>query len=113
MKVGDFGRNGLVLGLNKNGQLQNFKQLGGKGYGKFFSSSRNFAGQIKDAMTQANKIRFNLTGVDVSKTSGALSAYGEPLYGYTNYELFLIKSNPTILNKTVFYLNGSIVPSPF
>ena len=108
-----FGDNDLILGLNRNGSLADFKAYWGKGYGEFSSSSKNFSSQIKDAMNQSEKIRFNLDGVDTKRLSGQLNDYGEPINGYTNYELWLIKENPNYLNKTIFYQNGQIVPSPF
>jgi hypothetical protein len=108
-----FGDKDLILGLNKNGSLADFKAYGGKGYGEFSTNSRNFSSQIKDAMDQSEKIRFNLDGVDTKRISGQLNDYGEPMNGYTNYELWLIKNNPDYLNKTVFYQNGQVVPFPF
>jgi hypothetical protein len=107
-----FGDKDLVLGLNKNGSLSRFKANGGKGFGEFSSNSKNFSGQIRDAMIQAEKIRFNLDNVDVTRLNGQINAYGEPINGYTNYELWLIKQNPTYLNKTIFYENGQIVSAP-
>jgi|GEM_PF-3130844 len=108
-----FGDNDLVLGLNKNGLLQNFEQYGGKGYGQFNLSAKNFSGQIDDAMNQAEKIRVNVDRIDTSKVtsnSGMLSEYGELINGYTNYELWKIKNDPDLLGKTVFYENGQIKP---
>jgi len=108
-----FGKNDLVLGLNKNGSLAAFKAYGGKSYGEFSSTSKKFSVQIKDAMKQADTIRFNLDGVDTKKLSGQLNAFGEPINGYTNYELWLIKNSTDFLKKTVFYKNGKVVSSPF
>ena len=42
-------------------------------------------------MRQADTIRFRLDGVDVTQVNGALIR-GEPIYGYTNYELYIIVS---------------------
>jgi hypothetical protein len=64
-------------------------------------------------MDQTPIIRFNLDGVDVSRANGALTSFGEPAAGYTNYELYLIKTSPEYASKAVFYKNGVIVKSPF
>lgn len=108
-----YGENDLDLGLNP--QLQAFKQFGGRGYSGFESSADDFGGEIRDAMRQAETIRFNLDGVDLSKISsksGILSAEtGQPIYGYTDYEIYTIINNTSYLNKTMFYLNGQVVPT--
>jgi hypothetical protein len=106
-----FGENDLVLGLNRNGSLPNWVQeFGGKTFGKFISSSQSFAGQIKDAMTQATNIRVNLDGVDLNQINGMINHYGEPAAGYTNYELYLLKTMPEFLEKasSLFGLNNRI-----
>lgn len=54
-----------------------------------------------------------LDGVNLSRVSGALNAYGEPAAGYTNFELWLLKTTPGFLNKASFYFNGVQVSSPF
>jgi len=65
-------------------------------------------------MRQSDNIRFNLDGVDTTKLSGEINRMtGEPLNGYTNYELWLVKQNPDYLSKTTFYKNGQVVPPPF
>ena len=103
------------LGLNQGGSLQGWvKQVGGKTYGKFASSASNFPGHLKDALNQAKTIRFNLDKVDLSrvtKSSGKLNSFGEPIGGYTNFELFTIRTNSQYLNKTVFYRNNQVVPT--
>jgi hypothetical protein len=109
-----FGGNDLVIGLNNNGSLINWAQeFGGKTFGKFDSLSRSFAGQIKDAMTQATNIRVNLNGVDLNRINGILDQFGEPAAGYTNYELYLLKTVPEFLEKAKFYLDNVEVLSPF
>ncbi len=109
-----FGTNDLVLGLNGGGALQQFVQrFGGKTFGQFASAARTFPGQIRDALTQATRVRVNLSGIDLSRISGALNEFGEPAAGYTNYELWLIKNTPEFLSKTSFYKNGAEVASPF
>ena len=109
-----FGSDGLVLGLNKGGSLQQWaKQFGGKTFGKFDVPRGSFDKQIRSAMDQAKSIRINLDDVDLSRISGKLSEFGEPLKGYTNYELHLIKHNSSYLNKTSFYKGGIEVASPF
>jgi hypothetical protein len=64
-------------------------------------------------MDQATAIRFDLTGVDISRASGVLNEFGEPAFGYTNYELYLLKNSPQWLAKTTWYINGVPVPAPF
>lgn len=111
-----FGSSDLALGLSSGGALTKFiDRFGGlaKTFGQFVSTARTFPGQIKDAMTQAARIRFNLDGVNVSRLSGKLNEYGEPAAGYTNYELWLIKNTAEFLSKTKFYQNGKEVASPF
>jgi len=109
-----FNANDLVLGLNKSGSLQKWAQeFGGKTFGKFETLSRSFSGQIRDAMKQATNIRVNLDGIDLRKISGKLNQFGEPIMGYTNYELFVLKNTPEFLQKATFYLNNVQVPSPF
>ena len=112
--VNKFGSNDLVLGLNNNGALQSWvRQFGGKTFGMFNSTKGSFDGQIRDTMRQATNIRVNLDGIDLSKISGALNQYGEPVKGYTNYELFLLKTVPEFLEKATFYINNVQVSSPF
>jgi hypothetical protein len=95
-----FGDNDLVLGLNRRGRLrQVVQQFGGKKYADFDIPGGSFERQIKAAMDQAEKIRFDLTDVELERIQGK-SSYellghirGEPMSGnYTNYELLLIKT---------------------
>jgi len=109
-----FGNNDLVLGLNQDGMLRKFKEYGGKGYGNFKSEYEYFSGQIDDAMTQAEKIRFNLEKIDLSKinkSSGKLNSFKEPVNGHTNYELYQIMTNKAYFNKTIFYKNNKVYSS--
>ena len=109
-----FGDNDLVLGLNEGGSLQEFvKQFGGKTFAKFDVPKGAFDDQIKAALDQAEKIRFNLDGVDLKRISGKLNEIGEPINGYTNFELFLLKNNSKYLTKTTFIKDGKVVDSPF
>ena len=68
-------------------------------------------------MQQADHIRFDLTGVDMDRAMATsirnISSRGEPLSGYTNFELALIRSNPGFLGKTTFYRNGVQVTPRF
>ncbi len=61
----------------------------------------------------ANDIHFNLTGIDNPWSAITQGAQGYRAGGYTNWELSQIYSNPEVLQRTTFYLNGSTVPSPF
>jgi hypothetical protein len=109
-----FGSNDLVLGLSSGGALKEFVQRhGGKTFGQFVSTARTFPGQIRDAMSQATRIRVRLDRIDISRINGTLNQYGEPAAGYTNYELWLIRNTPEFLSKTSFYSNGVEVASPF
>jgi hypothetical protein len=109
-----FGDNDLVLGLQPELSTFNAK-YGGKTYGKFETLKDGFGDYIIDFMNEADHIRFNLNGVNVSRMnneSGMLYALNrEPIKGYTNYELWAIKNTPSFFNKTTFYLDGKIVPS--
>lgn len=110
-----FGANDLALGLNGNGQLTRWiRQCGGRGYSGFTTPRGGFSTQIRSAMEQATHIRFNLDGVNVSRASGALDAFGNPLSGnYTNFELWVLRNTPALLRKTTFYRGGRAVASPF
>lgn len=108
-----FEANDLVLGLDMPRLNKWAKAEGGKTYGKFELPRGSFSTQIKSAMTQAKTLRFNLDGVDVTKASGKLNDFGEPINGYTNFELYLIKTNKEFHDKTKFYLDGKEVSSPF
>ncbi|MGG8496433.1 RHS repeat-associated core domain-containing protein [Tenacibaculum sp. TC6] len=70
----------------------------------------NFLKQINNPSTE---IHFNLDGVDNVWSAVQQGARGPNLGGFTNWELFQIYSNSNALSRTIFYSNGSVVPSPF
>ena len=78
-------------------------------YGEL-SGSGSFEKQINEAMTGADKIHFNLDGVNTSKANGRLTEYGEPAAGYTNYELHLLKTKPEYAAKVTWYKGGEPMP---
>lgn len=71
------------------------------------------SGFMKAINNSANKIHFNLTGIDNPWSAISQGAKGFQTGGYTNWELFQLYSNPGALQRTTFYLNGKVVPSPF
>jgi|GEM_PF-2467919 len=68
---------------------------------------------LKTINNPANKIHFNLDGV--SSPWGAVSegAKGFGVSRATSWELYQLYSNPTALERTIFYRGGQIVPNPF
>jgi len=109
-----FGKDDLVLGLNKGGALKRWTAAnGGKTFGEFDVPGNNFSEQIQAAMRKATAIRVNLDGVNPALANDALNENREPINGYTNYELYLLKSDPDLLNKTTFYKNNTEAPKPF
>lgn len=110
----------LALGLKSKTKNLDYKrwaeQNGWSTYGDL-SGGGAFSKQIDEAMKSADKIHFNLDGVDVSKANGRLNDFGEPLSGnYTNYELFLLKTEPEFAKKVTWWVDGVAMPagwSPF
>ena len=74
---------------------------------------------------QITRIHFNLDGISDPVASADIAAQGLGLQqaaglpvnwsavGLTNAELDAIRSNPKLLQLTVFYRDGNLVPSPF
>jgi hypothetical protein len=91
--AGEVPKKKLGLGLkNKNTDYVKWaKERGYNTYGEL-SGSGNFSEQIEQAMNAADEIHFNLKDVDPSRANGALNEYGEPASGYTNYELYMVKT---------------------
>jgi hypothetical protein len=71
------------------------------------------SGFMNTINNSANKIHFNLTGINNPWSAISQGAKGFQTGGYTNWELFQLYSNPGALQRTTFYLNGKVVPSPF
>jgi len=94
---------GLGLKNSETDYITWAKEKGLDTYGKFESSEPSFSGQIEDAMTQAREIHFNLKDVDTARANGALNEFGEPAAGYTNYELYLLKTRPEFQAKVIWY----------
>lgn len=59
----------------------------------------------------ANRVNFNLTGVDSPWASVARAARGAG--GATDWELLQIQQNPAWWNRVTFWNNGQVVPNPF
>jgi RHS repeat-associated protein len=69
--------------------------------------------QITNAIDNAGTIHFNLDGpVDVTQYAG-LGPNGQPLNGFTNYELNQIQQYSSYADKTVWYINDVPQPSTF
>jgi hypothetical protein len=77
------------------------------------SGGAPFSKQIKEAMTAADDIHFNLDGVNVHKANGKLNEFEEPARGYTNYELWMLKTNPEFFDKVTWYKNGVAQPKGY
>lgn len=62
----------------------------------------------------SNKIHFNLDGIPnvMKATADGAKGFGKSEH-VTSWELYQIRSNPNALERTTFYLNGKVVPSPF
>jgi hypothetical protein len=58
----------------------------------------------------ANTIHFNLNGIDNVRRAIELRSKGYLglANNYTNWELFMINSNPAALARTIFYKGGQI-----
>ncbi|MGB4775788.1 MAG: hypothetical protein WBP45_11490, partial [Daejeonella sp.] len=106
------GGGNIALGVREG--LGSFaKKVGGSTWETW--GTKNFQTQFLETINNsANKIHFNLDGVgNVWKavTDGA-KGFGKSQH-VTSWELHQIYSNPSVLKRTTFYLNGKVVPSPF
>jgi len=99
------GWKGYVAWARERG-FQTFWDLGG-------NAGESFSKRIQQMMDAANEIHFNLEGVDAKQRSGKLTPSGEPAEGYTNYELYLIETNPAYRNKTVWHKGEQTMPPGF
>jgi hypothetical protein len=110
----------LALGLSDKKKGLDYRKWaeenGWSTYGNL-SGGGTFPKQIDEAMTNADKIHFNLDGVDVNRASGKLNEFGEPFTGnYTNYELYMLKTKPEFAAKVTWWKDGVPMPkgwSPF
>lgn len=98
------------LGVNyqkwaKKRGFQTYAELGGDG---------TFGEQIKTAMNEADEIHFNLKRVRVTgakrKGAGELLPDGEPMNGYTNYELYLISTKKKYADKVHWWVDDKKMP---
>lgn len=101
----------IALGVAEH--LDDFaKSVGGSTWKTW--GAKDFQAQFLETINNsANKIHFNLDGV--TSPWGAISegAKGLGASRATSWELYQLYSNPAALQRTVFYLSGKIVPSPF
>lgn len=110
----------LALGLSKSSKKPDMKSYkewakenGWHSYGEL-SGGGPFSKQIREAMDNADAIHFRLDGVDAKRASGKLNDFGEPLNGnYTNFELWLLKSEPRYAEKVVWFLDGKAMPKGY
>lgn len=106
-------RKELGLGLRDNKRALNYKEWSSaNGWSTYsdLSGGGPFSKQIDEAMTEAEKIHFNLDGIDTSSASGRLNQFDEPADGYTNYELHLLKTRPDFATKVTWYKDGQPMP---
>jgi hypothetical protein len=73
------------------------------------STMPNFGDAFESAMQKTSQINFNLTGIDDLAQAFELGAQGWGLDNMTNTELYMIINNPEWLEKTVFYLDGTML----
>jgi polyhydroxyalkanoate synthesis regulator phasin len=107
----------LALGLRNDKAGLNYskwaKDNGWHTYGEL-SGRGPFSKQIREAMDNADDIHFNLDGVNVKSANGRLNEFGEPFSNnYTNYELWLLKTEPKFADKVIWYKNGSPMPKGY
>ena len=74
---------------------------------------QHFGRVFNNAASNARHIYFNLQGISDPLASARLGRGGFFGGNYTNAELHLIRSNPALLQKTIFFNGGVQVPSPF
>ena len=80
--------------------------------------TQDFTSQFMSTISNSsNKIHFNMTGPDGNMIN-AWKAVSEGTRGLgasraTSWELFQLYSNPNVLQRTTFYFNGKVIPSPF
>lgn len=110
------GRKVLALGLRNDKAGLNYKkwaeQNGWSTYGEL-SEGGPFSKQIREAMDNADDIRFNLDGVNTKRANGKLNDFGEPAAGYTNYELWLLQNEPKYADKVIWYKDGKAMPKGY
>ncbi|MGJ1323039.1 hypothetical protein ACR780_10130 [Sphingobacterium faecium] len=102
----------IALGVRE--YLGNFsKKVGGITWETW--GTKNFQMQFLETINNpSNKIHFNLDGVgNVWKAvSDGAKGFGKSQY-VTSWELYQIYSNPNVLNRTIFYQGGKVIPNPF
>ena len=77
-------------------------------------TTERFGRAFSHAVKRAKKIHFSLDGIDdpaAFAQKGRRGFVNNRLYSAA--ELFIIKNDPKLLDKTVFYRGGNVVPSPF
>ncbi|MEJ5092466.1 hypothetical protein GEO21_20745 [Sphingobacterium faecium] len=60
-----------------------------------------------------NKVHLNLDGISKSWSAVIEVARGLGISRVTNWQLYQVYSNPSILQRTIFYRAGKVVPNPF
>ena len=108
---GNSGGNNIALGVREG--LANFaKRVNGTTYKTW--GKTDFESQFFETINNpANRIHFNLDGIDNPWRAISEGAKGFQSGGFTNWELYQIYSHSSILNRTIFYQAGNIVSNPF
>lgn len=60
-----------------------------------------------------NKVHFNIDGISNPWSAVTEGACGLGISRVTNWQLYQVYSNPSILQRTVFYRAGKVVPNSF
>jgi hypothetical protein len=100
----------IALGLREH--LDKFAEAVGGSTHRIWGTG-NFQSQFLQTINNSsNRISFNLDGIknvwsSVSQGAGGIQN------GVTNWELYTIYANPSVLQRTTFYLNGVEVANPF
>jgi RHS repeat-associated protein len=119
----DAPKGGLEIALGKDipggGYKQLAEQTGASRWQDWASEgvtrrtvTNHFGRAYHQACERASKIHFSLDGIDDVAAAIKSGKSGFTPGNMTNAELEYIFSNPQMLNKTIFYRNGKIVPSP-
>ena len=73
----------------------------------------HFGAQFRAAAARARTIHFNLDGIDDVAGAVQRGSRGFGRENMTNAELHHLSQSPALLERTVFYRGGQVVPSPF
>jgi len=121
-----FGRKvpGRAIALGKDiagGGVKALAEQTGAPYYKYWKDAgitrrvweRHFGRAFHQAVKRADTIHFTLDGIPDVNAAVHAGRRGFIKDNFTNAELHYIRNNPHLLQKTIFYRNGQVVPSPF